>query len=156
MAPLPEGSTGFFPGGDHAARPHPATPSCCLPGVSWWGQSQGGVEARGRQTERTAGAGGKMHLWSRVFLPGPTCCCFFFFDKSLLGHERAQAALWLSFPVQGLIHPALGAAGSAFGAQPRPPPGSDQPCYLLNSKGEVGRGVQSRCPCAHIPGKEGD
>lgn len=71
-SPFPKLST--FPDGDLLPV------ACRLSGVSWQYQSQDGMkEARGRQTERTAGAGGQMHLWSRVFLPEQTLCRLFFF-----------------------------------------------------------------------------
>lgn len=95
-SPFPKLST--FPDGDLLPV------ACRLSGVSWQYQSQDGMkEARGRQTERTAGAGGQMHLWSRVFLPEQTLCrlffFFFFLDKSLLGNECTHTGLWLSLPL---------------------------------------------------------
>lgn len=94
--PFPELSPGSLPDGDLLLV------SCGLSGVSWQYPSQDGMkEARGRQTEGTAGAGGHIHLCSRVFLPGPTLCHLFFFfylDKSLLGNECTRTGLWLSSP----------------------------------------------------------
>lgn len=99
------------------------SPVASLTEVSWQYERQGRTKAaRGAQTERTAGAGGQMHLWSRVFLPEPALCAFFFLlDKSLLGNECTQTGLWLSRPpvFQGLLI-VLGLGGDR--PQPRLPP----------------------------------
>lgn len=103
---------------------------------------------------------------------------FFPLCRSLLGNERIQTGLWLSFPcskfsssrglgeeappaaslhsgTQGSV-PSSAPAGSSTGTyarRPIPPPNDNWPCYLPSSENVVGRYEQSKCHYTQITGK---